>query len=514
MKTYPIYKVCKNILFVISLIAVGAMFLLNFFYNSTVSYNAYENVTVSVNILSGLVTVGVIVAVLFLVALIRKHIEKIDPRLLFAAFSLMYGVMALYLILNVDHTVRADASAVFYTAKNVSAGNYSAFEAGGYMDTYPHQTGLLLYDTVLQIFSQSPALSFVLNFFFVLGINYFTVKTAEQLFNDQFTTVITVAVSFAFLPQLLFILFAYGLTPGCFFMCFAFYNTLRAASNMKIINVVMAVAGASLAVGFKKNFLIGAVAIGAYLALKMLKESKITRLKIFSFLISLLLLVSVPAHLATVYFEHKTDISLDEGAPSVLWIAMGTDIDNRYCGAGWYNGFNLACYQNADHDSEVAAELGRKKLENNFKRMKNDPMQTVEFFRDKTVSQWCDPMFQSAWSGPLEDCGQYTHTELLRSIYTGGTAESVIACFSKLVVLLIFGAAAIFLIFGRKQTDGWELLVAFFLGGLLFHTFWEAKSQYIYPYVFCLIPLAANGMSKITYYIKNKFDGKKNNEHQ
>ena len=146
--------------------------------------------------------------------------------------------------------------------------------------------------------------------------------------------------------------------------------------------------------------------------------------------------------------------------------------------------------------------------------MKNDPMQTVEFFRDKTVSQWCDPMFQSAWSGPLEDCGQYTHTELLRSIYTGGTAETVIACFSKLVVLLIFGATVVFLVFWRKQTDGWELLVAFFLGGLLFHTFWEAKSQYIYPYVFCLIPLAAGSISKMTYYIKNKSDRKKNNEQQ
>jgi len=48
------------------------------------------------------------------------------------------------------------------------------------------------------------------------------------------------------------------------------------------------------------------------------------------------------------------------------------------------------------------------------------------------------------------------------------------------LVLLLYG----------KHSEGWEVFFLYFIGGLIFHTFWEAKSQYTYPYAFCLIPFA------------------------
>ena len=35
------------------------------------------------------------------------------------------------------------------------------------------------------------------------------------------------------------------------------------------------------------------------------------------------------------------------------------------------------------------------------------------------------------------------------------------------------------------------------LGGFAFHTFWEAKSQYIFPYFVILLPYGAAGISDI-----------------
>ena len=60
-----------------------------------------------------------------------------------------------------------------------------------------------------------------------------------------------------------------------------------------------------------------------------------------------------------------------------------------------------------------------------------------------------------------------------------------------MLLLIIFGFTLIFLLLHRKRFEGWELFTLFFVGGLIFHTFWEGKSQYTYPYVFCLIPFAA-----------------------
>ena len=111
-------------------------------------------------------------------------------------------------------------------------------------------------------------------------------------------------------------------------------------------------------------------------------------------------------------------------------------------------------------------------------------------------------MFQSVWSGPLEHCGQKTHTDLLRSIYNGEKAESVIASFSKILLFVIYGFTACFLILRGRKHDGWEIFVMFFIGGLLFHTVWEGKSQYVYPYVFGMIPFAAAAVKWTTDRLK------------
>ena len=58
---------------------------------------------------------------------------------------------------------------------------------------------------------------------------------------------------------------------------------------------------------------------------------------------------------------------------------------------------------------------------------------------------------------------------------------------------MILAGALLYLIFCRKRDD---LSLFFFLtvlGGFVFHTFWEAKSQYALPYFTLLIPLAVDG---------------------
>ena len=129
--------------------------------------------------------------------------------------------------------------------------------------------------------------------------------------------------------------------------------------------------------------------------------------------------------------------------------------------------------------------------------MKAEPARARRFFLDKTISQWCDPMYESVWTGPLEDCGQYTHTEILQSLYTGGTWAAGIADYLKTLCIGLWVFALLFLIFSGGKQTGWEMLYLYFIGGLLFHTFWEGKSQYTYTYLFVLIPFAAYAFRQV-----------------
>ena len=359
MKRFSIYGLLRGALWGISVAAVYLIFLLNFIYSASVSYDAYEKVSITGHLLGSHVMLLVAFAVMIVLVLTKKYLDRLEPRVMFAIFSSVYVAMAFYLILNVDHNIRADAATVFNWAKYIPKENYGCFEVGGYLNRYPHQTGLLFYDILLQKIAPYPTTSFVANFFFVLGINALVAMTAHSIFKNRIVTHLSVILSFAFLPQFFFILFAYGLTPGFFFMILGFYNAVRFTQTHRIRNIAFAILGASVAICFKQNFLIGAIAIAIYWILHTFKSrSWKDMIKPVAALLALLLLMFVPTTLISGYFEEKTGIEAGEGTPSILWIAMGTDMDNTGRAPGWYNGFNYSTFTNSDYNSEASAEIG------------------------------------------------------------------------------------------------------------------------------------------------------------
>lgn len=112
----------------------------------------------------------------------------------------LYAVAALYLILNVDTTLRADAKSVFNAAKAFRLGDRSMLQKSGYIYRYPHQLGLMLYDCILMLFRADPAFNFVMNFVFVIGINHLSCKISDALFHDKAVNLLTIVCTFAFLP--------------------------------------------------------------------------------------------------------------------------------------------------------------------------------------------------------------------------------------------------------------------------------------------------------------------------
>ena len=119
---------------------------------------------------------------------------------------------------------------------------------------------------------------------------------------------------------------------------------------------------------------------------------------------------------------------------------------------------------------------------------------------------WCVPMFESLWSGPLPDAGAENKTEFFNELYSGKSIEPQIALAMKGFVIMLFVLATIFVADRRNRKYDCNYIFLFFTGGFLLHIIWEAKSQYVYPYVFILLPCCAKEMALLSEKIH--FPGK------
>ena len=219
-----ISRLCNGGLLWIACGICAGLLLLNICFRTHISRK--EVVTVQLSLLRS-TAILVLTAVAVIVAGLLPQKLQIPEKKCFLIWTTIYTVMALYLILNVDTTLRSDAKAVFQAAVDYLNGHYERFAADAYMGYYPHQTGLMLYDALVYRFGRNGITPFLANFCFVLGIQYLIWQIADTVFHSRSVNLVTMGLSFAFLPQFFFILFVYGTIPGLFFMLLAFYSAIR-----------------------------------------------------------------------------------------------------------------------------------------------------------------------------------------------------------------------------------------------------------------------------------------------
>lgn len=197
-----LYRLSHGIMTALACLFTVLVFLLNVLYQSEVSYNEYEVTTISGSLKFSLLVLVVWAVLIVAAAFVRGRfpVRSIEEKKLFCLLTALYAVAALYLILNVDTTLRADAKSVFNAAKAFRLGDCSMLQKGGYIYRYPHQLGLMLYDCILMLFRADPAFNFVMNFVFVIGINHLSCKISDALFHDKAVNLLTIVCTFAFLP--------------------------------------------------------------------------------------------------------------------------------------------------------------------------------------------------------------------------------------------------------------------------------------------------------------------------
>lgn len=200
---------------------------------------------------------------------------------------------------------------------------------------------------------------YVINLFEIILINWFGYKIADLIFEHN-TNVnkLVIILEFSFLPQLFFIMFAYGLIPGFCAMIVVFYFVLEFIEYRKVYAAISSAILCVVAAVLKMNFLVGAIAVFIILFLDFMKNKKYRSLVLA---ITIIVGTLMSGKVMKVMYERETGVEKSNGVPSTDWIAMGTTLDNTEKAPGWYDGFNYAIYtRDANYDSKKAARLSQK----------------------------------------------------------------------------------------------------------------------------------------------------------
>ena len=439
----------------------------------------------------------VLAEVLFVVFFfLQKLLEKVEEKYLFGAMTLLYLAVGIYWVTHVHPIVRMDAENIHSAAVSLLAGDDSFLVGGGYFDTFNFQLGMVTYEALLGLISTDVRFIYFVNLLEVIGINFASWRLADICFGQNHkTNRLVILVTFLFLPQFFFMAFAYGIIPGLFFLMWAFYFQQRWFRNRKRRNLVLCILFITLAVMLKGNNLVGAIVIAILFFLQMLKEKKMRNL-LFAGVV--MLCAGMIGDVVSSCYEWKADVELSGGAPSLLWIVMGTQPYNTSNAPGWFNGYNMWAYNEADYDPQKATEIAKNTLKDTIFTYKEHPDCMISFFSGMMKVLWCDPLYESLWSGPIplsqiEEA--QNKTQFLRDIYSGTGAEPYVAGFMKAFVILMFAMAVLSACSRQNQKWACDYLYLYFVGGFLLHILWETKSQYVYSYVSVMLPCAAQEMS-------------------
>ena len=444
-----------------------------------------------------------------------RVLTRVKPCLLFAVCSMIWLVLGIYIIHNVDHVAKFDQEYIYEEVEHINAGNYTVLAPDRYLGEWPDQLGLLTFERLVSVAGYSHRAFMLINLFEIIGINFLLWRiTASATGYSILAQNYTILLTHLFLPELLYLTFIYGTTPGLLFMLAGVTVLLRFWEKGGIFRIIVSAILFGLAVMAKKNYQVACIALIIVLVLEMVNYKR--RLPL---LIAAAVLIAVTAIHGEVisYYEHLSGYRL-KGMPLIMNVTMGLQGDpyqteGRCC--GWVDGYNEVEFKRAGYDPAAASAVGMRDFKERVSFFIQNPVFARDFFNKKLISTWCDPTFQSVWSGPTQEWGaQPAKTAFLRSLYGGGSVYRALELFEDCMIIFLYSvcAAGVALQLPRliKKAPGGVsapehmdrlnsvmlYFVLYYLGGFSFHMISETKSQYVYVYVLCLIPAAAAVLSR------------------
>ncbi|MDD6810297.1 MAG: hypothetical protein PUD93_00265 [Lachnospiraceae bacterium] len=451
-----------------------------------------------------------VIAVLFMAALVlmRKvwqrakkttkwscYIEKMTASRLLKIFSIIVGAAGVFWILATQLKAGSDPAKIYALAMQWRENDFSGFAEGGYLFRYPYQAGIVLFYYFLSfLFGVDNFIALQLvNVAALLCVYYLLAKLAGYYWKEDAKIQIAVFLGLAlWIPILFYITYLYGILLGMACSLAAVYLAVKYLETRKYRYMFVAALCMGIATVFKMNCLIYLVAISCFLVYDMIVTSG-WKNKLRSLLFIVLMILSVQGCNQAVYsyVENLSGYETPEGEVMVSWIVMG--LQDTPIGPGHYSGYIGDVFVKYNYDTEKITEASISDIKKILTRMSENPLdEGIPFFARKNAFQWNDPTF----------IGMKLNADRISAIDMPGFAESIIdgeasvalsVCLNYIQTLILLGALGYIILHWRSK-NLYELFGGvIFIGGYLFHSFWESSSSYTIPYFVMLIPYAVKG---------------------
>lgn len=371
---------------------------------------------------------------------------------------------------------------------DVSAGDID------YLTSYPHQIGLIAFlEQIYRIFGGENYHAFqILNAFGAGGIVFFGYRIIRMMTERLESAAYFLLLMLSCHPLYIYVSFVYGEVLSVMFSFMAVYALLCYLKLRRKRDILLLAFSLTAACLIRSNCYIVIAAVGCVLGVKMISEKTLKHGAAF-FCCLALFFASHSLLLHT--YEERLNLSLHDGMPSILWVAMGLQeggVDDFEREAGWYNGFAWDVYvDESGRDQELSKERAREAIKESIHTFTENPSYGTDFFRRKITSQWAEPTYAC-----LQETNRRVEARspLMDSFYKGELWGPFVRVMDVYQSLIYCGAFLFLLLLIWKKTPVEKLgLFIVVIGGFIFYIFWEAKSRYVFPYFVMLIPMAACG---------------------
>lgn len=424
-------------------------------------------------------------------------------RILLGAVLLYVLVFCVWWVFAAKVIPLGDQNSVCEAAKGFRNGDYSMLTRDSYekyLYIHPHQLGLTaVIELLFTLFGDGNYMAFeLMNCLGAVVIVYSGYRITRLLTEDRRTWLFYLLMASGCFPLFFYTTFVYGEITSITFSMLGVWMFLeyRKCCRRKIFCLVLCGIFTALACLVRNNSAILLIAFLLILLLCALGEKSLRPAFAAIFLIAIA--VGARLSLRTVY-EQRSGVEMNEGAPMVLYVAMG--MQKGEGAPGWSNGYILHNYWGAsEFDEEAATAMAIQDIKTSARDFLDRPGYALRFYGEKFTSQWNDPTYE---------CFAMTHVNgeargpVANSMYDG-KLHALMTFFMNQYQSLIFVGVFLWILYGFWRKKGLEaqvLLITVF-GGFLFHVFWEAKGRYILPYFVMMLPMAALGLSEVSVRIQ------------
>ncbi len=419
------------------------------------------------------------------------------------------GAVGVLFVLATQKAPGADQYTIVQCAVAWKNGDYSSFTVpGAYLNMCPNQWGIvfILYLSSF-LFGDFNYLAFQLTNVLCLVWFYRSLtKLCDDISAESGMPRIgngLLVLGLLFFPLILYSNFIYGTIVGLALSAAAFVqvNELRKQFRWRLVISSCLLLFAATIV--KQNNMILGMAYVCVLLIYMVEKRGWKLIVPCLGLIAVIFLNGTVAHFLVTSVTGQKEWE-DSGIPSIAYATMGLQ-ENSTQYDGWRNNYNWGSYAANGFSNQAEADSARKDLEKRIEEFARDPGYALRFFAGKNASQWNNPDFQCFWVSQIRGTASaaFMSPGWISQIFhlKGMTALSTFLNRLQFIILL---GAVLFILFDQQKGFVSLGICFIFIGGFVFHTFWEAKGQFTLPYFVMLFPFSAPGWSRAVNWLNEK----------